>query len=186
MSMLERVLAALVFGLFMAAPQAQDRLGIGQPASQAQIRAWDIDIGPDGQGLPVGRGSVQDGARVFREKCSVCHGENGQGKPMDRLAGGAETLATPTPVKTIGSYWPYATTLYDFIYRAMPFTSPQSLTPDEVYALSAYLLYLNGIVGKGAVMDAHTLPRVRMPNRGNFVTDPRPDVANVPCRADCR
>jgi cytochrome c len=119
---------------------------------------------------------VAAGARIYAERCAACHGANGEGKPQDRLTGGRGTLASRDPVKTIGSYWPYATTLFDYVRRAMPFNAPQSLRDEEIYALVAYLLYLNGIVQADAVMDEHSLPAVRMPNREGFVPDPRPDI----------
>ncbi len=150
--------------------------GLGRPANEAEIRAWNIDVAPTGEGLPQGRGTVPQGLKVYAEKCARCHGATGREGPMDRLVGGQQTLATERPVKTIGSYWPYATTLYDYIRRAMPFDAPQSLTPDEVYAVSAWLLHENGIIASDAVMDARTLPAIRMPNRDGFVPDPRPDV----------
>lgn len=151
--------------------------GLGQPATEAEIRAWNIDVSPNGEGLPRGRGTVQQGRQVFTQKCAKCHGQTGVEGPMDRLVGGQGTLSTAQPIKTVGSFWPYATTLYDYIYRTMPFTAPQSLTPDEVYAVVAWLLYQNGIIPEDAVMDARTLPAVRMPNRDGFVPDPRPDVS---------
>jgi cytochrome c len=113
---------------------------------------------------------------VFAQKCAACHGRTGVEGPMDRLVGGQGTLKTDRPIKTVGSYWPYATTLFDYIRRAMPFTAPQSLTPDEVYSLVAWLLYQNGIVAKNAAMDARTLPAVRMPNRDGFMPDQQPDA----------
>jgi S-disulfanyl-L-cysteine oxidoreductase SoxD len=162
--------------LLVAASVHAERFGIGTPASPEILRAWDIDVAADGAGLPRGRGSVQTGALVYAQRCAACHGAKGEGKPQDRLAGGQGTLATEKPDKTIGSYWPYATTLFDYVRRAMPFNAPQSLSNDEVYALVAYLLYLNGIVSGDAVMDDVSLAATRMPNRDGFVTDPRPDV----------
>jgi S-disulfanyl-L-cysteine oxidoreductase SoxD len=150
--------------------------GLGRPATEAEIRAWNIDVGPSGEGLPEGQGTVPEGLKVYAEHCARCHGATGREGPMDRLVGGQRTLATERPVKTIGSYWPYATTLYDYIRRAMPFDAPQSLTPDDIYAVIAWLLHENGIIASDAVMDARTLPAVRMPNRHGFVPDPRPDV----------
>lgn len=144
------------------------RLGLGQTPGAEQIRAWDIDVRADGAGLPPGRGSVAQGEAIYRTRCLACHGENGEKGTAPRLAGGQGTLASKTPVLTVGSYWPYATTLYDYIHRAMPLDSPQSLTPDEVYAVTAYTLHLNGIVGADAVLDAAALPKVAMPNRGGF------------------
>jgi len=120
---------------------------------------------------------VDEGAAIFGRSCVGCHGEGGQGGPMDRLVGGAGSLATAHPIRTVGSYWPYATTLYDYIRRAMPYDAPQSLSPNEVYAVVAYLLHLNGIVPAHAVLDAKALPQIVMPNRNGFITrDPRPDV----------
>jgi S-disulfanyl-L-cysteine oxidoreductase SoxD len=144
---------------------------LGKPISQEDLASWDISIGPDGAGLPAGSGSVQDGAAVFAAKCQACHGEKGAGQPNDRLVGGQGTLAGDRPaVKTVGSYWPYATTLFDYIRRAMPLNRSKSLTNDEVYAAVAYLLNLNGVVPDNAVMDAQSLPKVMMPNRDGFVT----------------
>jgi len=152
--------------------------GFGRPANEADIKAWNIDIDPNGAGLPPGRGTVQQGAALYANKCAACHGPSGTEGPQIPLVGGQGSLTTNKPVKTIGSYWPYATTLYDYIHRAMPITAPQSLTPDEVYALVAWLLHQNGIIPGDAVMDASTLPAVRMPNRNGFVPDPRPDAAS--------
>lgn len=152
------------------------RLGLGRPATEAEIRAWDIDVAPTGEGLPPGRGTAQEGARIFSSRCASCHGVTGKEGPAPQLVGGQDTLATKHPVKTVGSYWPYATTLYDYIRRAMPFPAPQSLTAEEVYAVTAWILAQNGIIPQGAVMDAASLPQVRMPNRNGFTQDPRPDV----------
>jgi cytochrome c len=167
---------------------AQDggHLGIGQPVSEADLRSWNIDAGPDGAGLPPGQGSVQAGKAIYETKCITCHNVEGQGQPMDRLAGGQGTLKSAKPVKTIGSYWPYATTVFDYVRRAMPLDRPQSLSPDEVYALTAYLLHLNGVIDSEAVMSARTLPKVHMPNRAAFRPDPRPDVSNAACGGDCQ
>ena len=143
---------------------------LGRAPSAAELNAIDISIPSDGRGLPAGSGTVEQGAAVYAAKCQVCHGAGGVGGPNDRLTGGIGSLATPKPVKTISSYWPYATTVFDYVRRAMPLTAPQSLTNDEVYAVTAYLLSVDGIVGKDAVMDAKTLPLVRMPNREGFVS----------------
>jgi len=152
-----------------AAGQAPDRFG--HPASPEEIAAADIDVRADGAGLPPGSGSVTQGEAVYATACAGCHGVHGQNPiaPALRLTGGQGTLATPGAILTVGSYWPYATTLFDYIRRAMPFNAPQSLTPDQVYAVSAYVLHLNGVVPDGAVLDAGTLPRVVMPNRNGFV-----------------
>lgn len=122
----------------------------------------------DGAGLPPGRGSVAQGRALYAARCQACHGANGTESTAPRLAGGQDTLATRAPVLTVGSYWPYATTLFDYIHRAMPLDGPQSLTPDEVYAVTAHTLHLNGIVGADAVLDAASLAAVRMPNRDGF------------------
>jgi cytochrome c len=143
--------------------------GLGTPAMAAQIASWNIDVRADGRGLPSGRGSVEQGAELYAQACVACHGPAGAGGPADRLVGGIGTLATAQPVKTVGSYWPYATTLFDYIRRAMPYNRPQSLTSDEVYALVAYLLNLNGIVPAGTTLDAESLRRVKMPNRHGFI-----------------
>ncbi|MFK3736970.1 c-type cytochrome [Massilia sp. TN1-12] len=159
----------LALGLAACTPTAPGaRLGLGQAATAEQIRGWDIDVRADGAGLPPGQGSVGQGRAIYAARCQACHGANGAGGTAPRLAGGQCTLATKAPVLTVGSYWPYATTLYDYIHRAMPLDSPQSLTPDEVYALTAYTLHLNGIVGADTVLDAASLAAVRMPNRDGF------------------
>lgn len=152
--------------------------GFGKAATQQEIAGWDIAIKPDGAGLPPGRGTVHEGKTLFAKLGAPCHGPKGEGSAIaPRLVGGQGTLNTDKPVKTIGSYWPYATTLFDYIRRAMPANNPQSLKPDETYALVAYLLYLNGIIEEDAVMDATTLPKVVMPNHAGFTSpDPRPDV----------
>jgi S-disulfanyl-L-cysteine oxidoreductase SoxD len=156
--------------------EAPKEYGFGRPATEAEIQAWNIDVSPTGEGLPPGKGAVRDGAKVFAQKCAACHGPSGVEGPADRLIGGQGSLKTPHPVKTVGSYWPYATTLYDYIYRAMPYSAPQSLTPDEVYSVVAWILYRNGIISEDAVMDAKTLPAVHMPNRDGFIHDTRPDT----------
>jgi mono/diheme cytochrome c family protein len=143
----------------------------GTSVSVEEIARFDISIPPSGAGLPKGGGNARQGLQVYEQKCMACHGAKGVGKPADALAGGAGSLASKTPLRTVGSYWPYATTLFDYVRRAMPITNPLSLTDDEVYAVSAYVLFLNGIVGEDAVMNAQTLPQVKMPNRDGFVSD---------------
>lgn len=177
-------MVALVFASAGLAAQ-EGRYGLGQPATPEQIAGWDIDARPPGVGLPEGSGSVAEGRELYANTCEVCHGPEGGG-PMDRLVGGGGTLDRQPPVKTVGSYWPYATTLFDYIRRAMPFDHPQSLSNDQVYAATAYVLYMNDLVPEDAVMDAKSLPKVTMPNRdGFFGPDPRPDVANRLCMQDC-
>ena len=155
--------------------------GFGEPATPEQIAGWNIDVAPDGTGLPPGSGTVSDGEALFARLGAKCHGPKGEGTDAaPALVGGQGTLASDHPVRTIGSYWPYATTLFDYIRRAMPADNPQSLTADEVYALCAYLLHLNGIVAEDAVMDAKSLPAVVMPNHAGFTSpDPRPDVFDL-------
>jgi cytochrome c len=147
---------------------------IGTPLTEQDLAAWNIDVAPDGRGLPAGSGDVATGAHVFAAKCAACHGAQGQGGLGDALVGGQGTLASAKPRRTVGSYWPYATTLFDYIRRAMPYNAPESLSANEVYAVSAFLLNQNGIVPANTRLDAASLPRVVMPNRGGFVADPRP------------
>jgi cytochrome c len=143
----------------------------GEPLSAAEIARYDISIPPSGEGLPPGSGSARQGLKVYEQKCLACHGAKGTGKPADALAGGIGSLASNRPLRTVGSYWPYSTTLFDYVRRAMPLNNPLSLSDDEVYAVSAYVLFLNGVVSEDAVMDAQTLPQVKMPNRDGFVSD---------------
>jgi S-disulfanyl-L-cysteine oxidoreductase SoxD len=142
---------------------------LGTAITEADIRAWDISILPDGSGLPPGSGTPEQGARVYAAKCAACHGEHGKGGVNAALVGGAPlTNGIETP-KTIANFWPYATTLFDFTRRAMPWLQPRTLTDDEVYALTAYILSLNKIIGPNDVMNAETLPKVQMPNRDGFI-----------------
>jgi mono/diheme cytochrome c family protein len=165
--------------------QAQGHYGIGRTATEAEIAGWNIDVDPSGANLPPGSGSVSRGREVFDAQCAACHGAQGQGGVGDRLVGGQGTIATAKPIKTVGSYWPYAPTLFDYIRRAMPQNAPQSLSNDEVYAVSAYILNLNGLLAADASLDAKSLPAIKMPNRGMFVGDPRPDVKNPACVSGC-
>jgi len=167
--------AALIVAASAAFAAAPPPPKLGRPASQDEIARIDISIPPDGKGLPTGSGSVAQGTTVFQQKCAVCHGANAEGTPSgDRLIGGIGSLNTPMPLKTVASYWPYATTVFDYIRRAMPVTAPQSLQNDEVYAVVAYILSIDNIVPKDAVLDAGSLPKVQMPNRAGFVNwEPR-------------
>jgi cytochrome c len=176
---------ALLMLSAVAAAQAQQRYGIGRPATAAEIAGWNIDVDRNGTGLPAGSGSVEQGHAVYDAQCASCHGALGEGGIGDQLTGGQGTLATPKPVKTVGSYWPYAPTLFDYIRRAMPLNAPQSLANDDVYALSAYVLHLNGLVPAGTRLDAKTLAAIQMPNRDHFVGDPRPDIRNSACMTNC-
>src|SRR5271169_4246318 len=159
----------VVFWLMPAVCSAQGP-NLGRPVTPEEVRKIDITISPDGRGLPAGSGSVSAGAAVYAKSCQVCHGEKGAGKPQDQLTGGVGTLASSKPVKTAVSYWPVATTLFDYIRRAMPITAPQSLSNDEVYAVTAYILSIDGIVSRDAVLDAKSLPRVIMPNKDGFIS----------------
>jgi mono/diheme cytochrome c family protein len=163
--------------------------GIGRPASPEEIAALDIDIGPDGDGLPPGGATSADGAPIYAARCASCHGATGKEGPNDRLVGRAPGDAfpfgrDPTMPKTIGSYWPYATTVFDYIRRAMPPTAPGSLSDHDVYALTAYLLTLNDLIPAEAVVDRASLPKVKMPARDRFIPDPRggPKVAPMPVK----
>ena len=168
-----------------AAAETPAPYGIGRAATPAEIAGWNIDIGRDGSNLPPGSGTVSHGREVFEQQCVACHGEKGEGGVGDRLVGGQGTIATPKPIKTVGSYWPYAPTLFDYIRRAMPQNAPQSLSNEDVYAVSAYILNLNDLLPADATLDAKTLSAIKMPNRNMFTEDPRPDVKNPACEKGC-
>jgi S-disulfanyl-L-cysteine oxidoreductase SoxD len=156
--------------LFLSTAALAETPDLGRPATPEEIALWDISIGPDGAGLPPGSGSPRQGEAVYAEKCLPCHGEKGSGKPNDQLVGGLGTLTGDQPaVKTVGSFWPYATTLFDYVRRAMPFNAPRSLSDDEVYAVCAYILQLNSIIAETELMNTQTLAKVQMPNRDGFV-----------------
>ena len=182
--------AALIFLVWATACQSTDASSsraraaterfqtIGRAAQPDEIRAWDIDANPSGAGLPEGEGTYARGAQVYAQQCASCHGAKGEGiAPNPKLIGPEPSdfsfANDPKLVKTIGNYWPYATTLFDYTNRAMPFATPGSLPPSDVYSVVAYLLAENGIIGKGDVMDARTLPRVKMPAHDHFVIDDR-------------
>ena len=175
MSMLKFTAAAVLVALGSTAV-AQTRSAVkgpdlGQPVSAEDLAKWDIEIPPSGKGLPAGSGTVAAGEAVYAKSCQSCHGPKGAGKPNDALVGGVGNLAGKGPaLKTVGSYWPYATTVFDYVRRSMPVSAPQSLSNEEVYAVTAYLLHLNGIIGADDVMDAKTLPAVKMPNRDSFMS----------------
>jgi mono/diheme cytochrome c family protein len=175
MSMRKLVVAAGVAGIALSALAAlaagvalAESPKLGKPITQADLAEWDINVLPDGSNLPAGSGKAADGAKIFAEKCVACHGEGGQGGVAARVIGGPPK-ATLDGGKTIANYWPYATTVFDFIRRSMPWTQPRSLTDQEVYALTAYILAANKIIGQDDEMNASTLPKVKMPNRDNFV-----------------
>src|ERR1700677_1720045 len=180
------VLSFAVFVLACVTPaQAQSLYGIGRAATPVEIAGWNIDIDRYGNNLPSGTGSVGHGREVFDQQCAACHGAKGEGGVGDRLVGGQGTLATAKPVKPVGSYWPYPPPLFDYIRRAMPQNAPQSLSNEDVYAVSAFILYLNGLLPADATLDARTLSAIKMPNRGMFTEDPRPDVKNPACVTGC-
>jgi cytochrome c len=176
--MLDRLATAAFSVVLASTPLAgqSPKYGVGRTPTAEELRDLGAAIAPDGTGLPEGSGAPPAGREIFLASCARCHGDKGEGNVGPRLVGGQGSLATAQPVKTVGSFWPYATTVWDYINRAMPFDQPGKLKPSEVYSLVAYLLNLNGIVGPNDVMDAKSLPRVKMPNRDGFVADPRPDV----------
>ncbi|MFG1372674.1 cytochrome c [Xanthobacter oligotrophicus] len=172
------------------APAAK-AIALGRPALPEEIAAWNIDVRPDGEGLPEGKGSVKHGEELFLQNCAVCHGEFGEGAgrwPV--LAGGQGTLKSDRPEKTIGSFWPYASTVFDYVHRAMPFGNNQSLTADETYAIVAYLLNLNDLVPEGYVLSKENFPKVALPNEANFYEDDRETTEKAfwkktPCMTNC-
>ena len=186
------VAAAPKSGKQAAHPETQKHLGIGREAKPEEIAGWDIDIRPDGEGLPVGKGTVKQGEAIYMQQCAACHGEFGESAgrwPI--LTGGADTLASSDPVKSIGSYWPYASTVMDYIRRAMPFGNAQSLTNDELYAVTAYVLYLNDIIkDEKFELNATTFKTIKLPNERNFRDDDRETAEKAlwrksPCMTNC-
>lgn len=177
---------------FVQSTATPKRLGIGREADPGEIAGWDIDIRPDGLGLPIGRGTVKDGEVLYMQRCAGCHGEFGEGTgrwPI--LSGGVGTLASDVPVKSIGSYWPYASTLLDFIRRAKPFGNAQSLSNDELYAVVAYVLFLNDLVDENFVLTPETFGKIRMPNMSGFHDDNREKTERAfwnpkPCMTNCK
>src|SRR5215475_11337411 len=180
------LLAVACVGLAFApaslyAQMQEARYGFGSPAAPDELAKF-TGIPPDGRGLPNGSGNAARGAKVYAETCAACHGDRLEGNPAkgiggDKLIGGRGSLATKTPTKTVESYWPYATTLFDYVKRAMPFAAPGSLKDDEVYALVAYILSEGKIIKPTEMMDAKTLPKVAMPNRDGFIPDARPELS---------
>lgn len=191
MSVWDRRLVAplALLALALSTPaSAQERYGLGSPATPEMIAAWDIDVRPDGLGLPEGSGAVLDGEEIYLERCSYCHGEFGEAfGRYPPLMGGQDSLAKMDPVKTIGSYWPYASTIWDYVHRAMPFGDAQSLSADETYAVVAYLLYLNDLVEDDFVLTRDNLAQIEMPNAEGFFVMEGPEFEPYePCMSDCR
>jgi S-disulfanyl-L-cysteine oxidoreductase SoxD len=169
---------ALCIALALTAGSIFAQTRIGRPATEDKIKAIDITTMPNGDGLPAGKGTAATGKKIYQEKCAVCHNDKMEGRPgqYPALVGGIGTINSPKPVKTVGSYWPYATTVFDFIRRAMPYDQPGSLKDDEIYSLVAAILNANGIIGENDEINKDTLPKVKMPNRDGFIPDARPDV----------
>jgi cytochrome c len=187
-----KLAAAALILAFAASPALAGKFNLGHVATDEQVAGWDIDVRPDGTGLPEGSGTVSDGEEVFLEKCAACHGDFAEGRDRwPELAGGTGSLASDNPVKTMGSYWPYLSTGYDYINRAMPYGDAQSLQPDEVYALLAYILYMNDIVtDEDFELSKENFLSVQMPNADGFIEDGRPDTPTLadgePCMKDCK
>jgi cytochrome c len=192
MSKFLKITAAAVVLTALATPALAGKFNLGRDATKAEVSAWDIDVRPDGQGLPEGKGTVAEGEAIYAEKCASCHGDFGEG--IDRwpvLAGGHDTLKSERPVKTIGSYWPYLSTVFDYVNRAMPFGEARSLEPNEVYAITAYLLNLNDVVDSEFELSKENFVSTRLPNEANFIDDTRPDTPIIakgkePCMSDCK
>lgn len=181
------ILAAILgFGLLSpAVGQEEGFENLGRHLGEEELAGWSINVFIDGTGLPAGEGTVAQGQEVYQTRCVVCHGADLEGGIGPALAGGMESLTTDAPLKTIGSYWPYATTLFDYIRRTMPFEAPQSLSNEEVYSVTAYLLHRNDILPETATVSADNLADIEMPNRDNFYVDDRPDVQATRCMENC-
>lgn len=189
---MSKFLKVTAAGLLLATPAFAEEFGLGRPALPEEIAAWDVDVLPDGRGLPEGRGNVLDGEEVFAEVCASCHGDFAEG--VDNwpvLAGGFDTLADKDPVKTVGSYWPYLSTVWDYVHRSMPFGSAQTLTEDEVYAIVAYILYSNDLVEEEFELSHENFAEFTMYNADGFIVDDRAQTEyelwrTEPCMTDCK
>ncbi len=191
MSKFLKVTAATALALSVAAPAYAEKLGLGRTALPEEVAAWDKDVSPDGTGLPEGSGDALVGEDVFAEKCGICHGDFAEGVGnWPKLAGGADSLADKDPLKTVGSYWPYLSTTWDYVNRSMPFGEAQTLTNDEVYAIVAYILYSNDLIEDDFVLSKETFLDVEMPNTGGFIVDDRltseAHFVREPCMTDCK
>ena len=158
--------------------------GVGRTPTPEEIAAWDLTIPPDGEGLPAGSGSAADGKFIYEKRCASCHGADGKDKKYYVLVGGRGTLATAKPVPTVGSFWQFATTLWSYMRRSKPIDEPGSFDANQVYAVTAYLLYINEIIGEHEVLDAAMLVKIEMPNRNGYVPDPRPDAGIISAGAN--
>ena len=163
------IFSALLLSAMMTDASLAETPNLGKPIDEAAIAAWDISILPDGTGLPKGSGTPAQGAVIYADRCALCHGDNGKGGSAAALVSDREIAGISASQKTIKNFWPYSTTIFDFIRRAMPFQMPRSLTDDEVYALTAFILAENKLIGANDTMNAQTLPKVKMPNRENFI-----------------
>ncbi|MBK1634451.1 c-type cytochrome [Rhodovulum adriaticum] len=186
------VIGTALASTLAAAPAFAEKFGLGRPALPEEVAAWDLDVAPDGTGLPAGSGSVEDGEMLFSENCAVCHGEFAEGVDnWPKLAGGEDTLADEDPLKTVGSYWPYLSTVWDYVHRSMPFGGAQSLSTDEVYAITAYILYSNYLVDDDFVLTNENFLDVEMPNADGFIVDDR-EASEAhfwnaePCMENCK
>ncbi|WP_027244154.1 c-type cytochrome [Leisingera daeponensis] len=192
MSRFPKLIAASAVAATLAVPAFAEKFGLGRPALPEEIAAWDLDVAPDGTGLPAGSGDVYTGEEIFAEKCAVCHGDFAEGVGnWPKLAGGQGTLDHDDPLKTVGSYWPYLSTTWDYVNRSMPFGNAQSLTPDEVYAIVAYILYSNDLVDEEFVLSDETFLEVELPNADGFILDDRLEAEKhfwnpEPCMENCK
>jgi len=188
----ERVIGTVLGSCLLATPALAEKIGLGRAALPEELAAWDHDVRPDGLGLPEGSGDVLTGEELFSESCAVCHGEFAEGVDnWPKLAGGMDTLDRDDPLKTVGSYWPYLSTTWDYVHRSMPFGNAQSLSNDDVYAIVAYILYSNDLVDDDFVLSKETFTEVEMPNAGGFILDDRdttelPAFIREPCMTDCK
>lgn len=187
------ILGALILSVASLTAHAADPgdrpdVAFGQPITEEDLELWNIDIHtPSGRGLPPGQATVSEGRVVYENKCASCHGERAEGGPMyGTMVGGIGSMTQRPRILTPGSMYPYAPIFFDYVRRAMPMDAPQSLTPDEVYAVAAYIFHLNGLIDENFVMNAETMPTIQMPNRDNFIPDDRPDVAAERCMSNCR
>ncbi|MDH3264880.1 MAG: cytochrome c, partial [Paracoccaceae bacterium] len=192
MSKCRNVLIWTALATALAAPAMAERLGIGRPALPEEIAAWDVNVTPDGEGLPPGGMSVEDGEQVFLDNCASCHGDFAEGLGnWPPLAGGRGTLTDRRPVKTVGSFWPYVSTVWDYVHRSMPFGSAQTITADEAYGITAYILYSEGLVDYDFELTGENFTEVRLPNEDGFYVDDReetefPVFTAAPCMTDCK